>query len=385
VKQRLVTVLVGLLVAALAGCAGARSGNQPGRRSLPPAIGAESLSDVCPRTVVIQEAWEPQADVGGRFELLGQGYAVDVQAKRVSGPLVVHGRDTGVQLELRSGGPAIGFRTVPAQLYLDPAITLGAVPADIAIGSSANQPINAVIAPVTKSPLILMWDPASHPDWRSIADVGSTSATVLMANTSNAAALLVARRLIKPGQLDTGYTGGPARFLANPTIVQQGYVTNEPYLYERELSGWRKPVRYQLLADVGYQVYPDLLAVRTPALTTLAPCLTRLVPILQRAQADYLANPRPINQRIVEVRSQYDHAVTYSRGVADYATEVSVRLGLVANDTSGPLGGIDLNRLQATIDTFAPLLSASGAAVRPGLTAADLATARFIDPTVRLR
>jgi hypothetical protein len=42
-------------------------------------------------------------------------------------------------------------------------------------------------------------------------------------------------------------------------------------------------------------------------------------------------------------------------------------------------------RVQATIDTFAPILSRSGGNVRPGLAAADIATNQFLDPSIRLR
>jgi hypothetical protein len=36
------------------------------------------------------------------------------------------------------------------------------------IATSANQPVTAVAATLVKSPQILMWDPANHPDWPTI-------------------------------------------------------------------------------------------------------------------------------------------------------------------------------------------------------------------------
>ncbi|HWN35406.1 MAG TPA: hypothetical protein VNP03_21830, partial [Pseudonocardia sp.] len=70
--------------------------------------------------------------------------------------------------------------------------------------------------------------------------------------------------------------------------------------------------------------------------------------------------------------------------VADYAATTMKQLGIVANDTSGPLGGMDMARVQAIIDTFAPILTGSGSALRPGLKAADIATDQFIDPSIKL-
>jgi len=196
--------------------------------------------------------------------------------------------------------------------------------------------------------------------------------------------MLVAEGLLRASQVDYSYTGAPARFVTNPTIVQQAYVTNEPYIYQHEIKAWHKPVSYQLLADVGYQSYPEALSVRTDDLGPLSDCLHRLVPILQRAQIEYLRQPGPANQLIAQAAAGYNDGWSYSRAVADYAAATLAREHLVANDTSGPLGGMDPARIQSTINTFAPILSKSGAAVKPGLTSADIATNQFLDPRIRL-
>jgi hypothetical protein len=377
-----------LIGAAVAGCAGSPpSGASPGSPTaarLPLAVGDQRLSDVCPPTVVIQDLWEPDANQATEYQLVGPGYTVDSAHKRVIGPLVVDGKDTGVKVEVRSGGAAIGFVTVPAQMYLDHSIMLGSVQADLAIATSADQPVTAVVAPLTKSPQILMWDPASHPNWRTIGDIGSTDASVVVAKDNFFPALLVSKGLINKNQIDTGYTGAPSRFVTDPTIAQQGYATSEPYIYRHEIPSWAKPVRYQLLSDVGYSIYPQMLSVRSADLARLAPCLTKLVPIVQRAAADYLADPARTNALIVDLVRSYNDGWTYSIGVANYAAATLKRLGIMANDTSGPLGGIDPARMRTIVDTFAPILARSGANVRPNLTPADLSTTRFLDPTIKL-
>jgi hypothetical protein len=70
--------------------------------------------------------------------------------------------------------------------------------------------------------------------------------------------------------------------------------------------------------------------------------------------------------------------------VANYAATTMKQLGIVANDTSGPLGGMDMSRVQSTIDTFAPILASGGTTLRPGLKAADIATNQFVDPSIKL-
>jgi hypothetical protein len=386
VSTRVVACVLALLGAGVvAGCAGSPApAPGPPAPALAPATGTDRLAGVCPSTVVIQDLWEPGADQAAWYQLVGPDPTVDVARKRVVGPLVAGGKDTGVKIEIRSGGAAIGFVTAPAQMYLDRSITLGAAHTDQLISTSASQPVTAVFALMTKSPHMLMWDPASHPDWRGIADIGRSNAKVVVAKDNIFPALLVAKGLIKPDQVDAGYTGAPARFVADPTIAQQGYATNEPYIYEHEVPAWDKPVRYQLLADVGYDIYPQALGVRTGDLEQLAPCLTRLVPILQRAQRDFITDPGPTNKLIVDTVARFNDGWTYSAGVADHAVAVMKRLKLVANDSSGALGGMDPRRIQASIDTLGPILANSGAKVKQGLRADDIATNRFIDPRLRL-
>lgn len=372
-----------LCAVALAGCSAGPPAPSvvPG---LPAATGAERLAGDCPPTVAVQESWEPEAEHGALYQLVGPGHTIDAARKRVSGPLVVGGRDTGVRIEIRAGGAAIGFTAVPAQMYLDRSLTLGAVHTDLAIATSADQPVTAVVAPLNKSPQMLMWDPATHPGWRTFADIGASGAKVLTSKANNSSALLVAKGLIRPGQVDTGYTGAPTRFVTDPTIAQDGYATMEPYVYQHEIPSWNRPIRYELHADVGYAIYPEALSVRTGELERLSGCLTKLVPVIQRAQRDYLRDPARANQLITETAARYDDGWSYSAGVAGFAAETMRELGIVADDRTGPLGGIDPARLRATIDTFAPILARSGASVRPGVTPADLATNRFLDPSIRL-
>jgi len=368
----------------LAGCGGPSDSAAPSAAPLPMATGAELLAGSCPATVSVQQDWEPEAEHAALYQLVGPGHTVDADHKRISGPLVIDGKDTGVKIEIRAGGAAIGFAAIPAQMYVDQSITLGAVSTDGAIATSANQPVTAVVAPLVKSPQILMWDPASHPDWNTVADIGASGAKVVVAKGGYFPALLVSKGLLKPDQLDTGYTGAPARFVTDPTIAQQAYATAEPYIYQSEVKTWAKPIKYQLLADVGYSIYPEALSVRTGDLGSLSGCLTKLVPILQRAQLAYLTNPGPTNQLITDAVTAYNDGWAYSMGVAGYAATQLKQLGIVGNDATGPLGGLDLARTQSTIDAFAPILAGSGAAVRPGLKAADIATDRFVDPSIKI-
>ena len=103
-------------------CAARSSPSPPPRSPLPArpcpdsddsAAGAEgSLAGICPETVVMQTDWNPQASTAGSTVLIGDDYEIDTDAVAVRGPLTASGVDTGVTLEIRSGGPAIGYQTV---------------------------------------------------------------------------------------------------------------------------------------------------------------------------------------------------------------------------------------------------------------------------------
>ncbi|MBG7605976.1 MAG: ABC transporter substrate-binding protein, partial [Actinobacteria bacterium] len=76
-----------------------------------------SLAGVCPDTVVIQTDWNPEAEHGWLYEMIGENPEISAGSGSVTGPLVTSGgAETGVQIEIRSGGPLIGFQTVTSQM-----------------------------------------------------------------------------------------------------------------------------------------------------------------------------------------------------------------------------------------------------------------------------
>ncbi|MFI6435284.1 hypothetical protein [Streptomyces sp. NPDC050759] len=352
---------------------------------LPAAPAAQRLADVCPKTIVVQVDWEPEAEHGPLYHLVGPGYTVDSAKKRVTGPLVVDGKDTGVDIQIRAGGSAIGYQTVPSQMYVDKSITLGTVTTDVAITASAKQPVTAVAALMKKSPQVLMWDPATHPDWKTIADIGKSNAKVVYVNGSTYASLLVDKGLIKKSQLDGSYDGAPARFVSNPGIAQQGFATAEPYIYQHEVSAWKKPIKYQLLADVGFNVYPEALSVRSGELKSLSPCLKKLVPVLQQSAVDFAARPSATVKLISDLVQQYNTGWVYSEGTGAFAAQQMVKLGILGNESDGSIGSFDMQRVASALKTFTPLVEQSGAKVKPGLAARDVATDEFIDTSIGLK
>ena len=77
------------------------------------------LKGVCPSTVVVQTHWYPQTEFGVYYQLVGPNPTVDVKRKLVNGPLYDQGRDTGIRIEVHSGGPATGFKLDSEEIYAD--------------------------------------------------------------------------------------------------------------------------------------------------------------------------------------------------------------------------------------------------------------------------
>jgi hypothetical protein len=380
VGKRLLTLLVSIVFAGA--CSGAPDGG-----SAPPAAGERmDLKGVCPDPVVVQTPWVPQAEHGALYQLLGPGYTVDSAHKRVTGPLVAHaGAPTGVRIELRAGGPAIGFQSAAQTMYLDPTITLGEVATDDAIAASAHQPVVAVVAPFEIAPYILLWDPTVHPDWHTIADIGQTNAKVLYFKSATYMDYLLGSGILRRGQVDGSFDGSPAAFVASGgKIAQQGFATNEPYLFTHLLRGWHRPIAFQLIHDTGYRIYPEAVVVRADRLTRLAPCLERLVPMLQQAQIDYLAHPGAVNKLIVGLNNRYKVGFPYTLGQADFSAAQQRKLGIVGNGPDRVLGNFDMARVQRVIDIVAPIFAGRRQSVKPGLKPEDLVTNRFIDPSIGL-
>lgn len=379
-----------LTVGLAAGCSSGSSGAGEGGQQVTGAeAGDRGLRDVCPATVVVQSSWFSQVEHFAAYQLLGEGYTVDANRKRVTGPLVSAGRDTGVKIEIRAGGPAIGFQQVSAQMYADRSITLGMLPLDEAVQNSKDQPVTGVMAPYDVDPLVLMWDPSKHPEFNNVKDVGQTDTRVFFFSGERTYMdYLIGSGQLRESQVDGSYDGSPDRMAASggETVVQ-GFATSEPWKWENEVPAWGKPLSYALVADAGYPNYRNLLAVRSADVTSLRPCLERLVPMFQRATVDFMANPGPTTDAILSIIGKTRQGYTDSKARSEHAVKVMRDEGLVGNGKNGTVGDFDLapgGRVAKLVNITTPVFTAQRKALAPDLSAASVATNEFIDPSIGL-
>ena len=351
----------------------------PGAAAAAAGPGAGSLKGICPDKIVFQTNWWPEPDHGFLYQLIGPRGTVDTGVNAYTGPIGT----TGVTAEVRAGGPAIGFQQVSAQMYADDSILLGMVGTDEAIQNSAAQPTKAVFAWYAKNPQIFMW---GNPAWdfKTVADVKASGATVLAFGGAAYIDVLEAKNLLDKNQVDQSYTGDPSRFVAaDGNIVSQGFVTSEPYIYENEVQGWKKPVKFLLLHN-DVPIYQDTMTIRADKLEANRACLQKLVPMMQQSALDYVHNPGPINGMIVDYTGKIKGGTQITGAGAVDAVQKMLNLGIVGNGTDGIYGSYDAARIQSMIDDYGKVFAAKGKPPAPGLKPAELFTNEFLDKNIKL-
>jgi len=370
-----------------AGCA-SQAPDAPSAPEAPPAATAAvvdpgvDLRGVCPDLVVVQTDWFPEAEYGATYELVGEPAVVDASRKVVRGPLVAGGKDTGVQIEVRTGGPAIGNQKVVSTMRQDESILLGYVTTDEAIENAAAIPTVAVVAPLEINPQVIYWDPATYPDVKTIGDLKGAGATVRYFQNSPYMTYLAGAGILAESQLDGSYDGSPAVFVAEGgKVAQQGFASAEPYTYEKQLPQWGKPLSFQLIHDTGWEIYAQPLAIRADRLEANRACLKRLVPIVQQAAVDFAGSPDETIGLIVRAVAEYKDFWLYSEALGQFSVRQQKALGLVGNGANDTLGDFELARVEGLLPKARAVF---GDKVPAALTAADLVTNEFIDPSIGL-
>ena len=104
--------------------------------------------------------------------LLGPDQLVDVATQGVSAPLVrVDGTVEDVVLEIRSGGPAIGFRDPLVLLDEDPELLLAQVSTAVALRNAGAVASVGVVTLTDRSHDALIVDPATYPGLKTVEAV----------------------------------------------------------------------------------------------------------------------------------------------------------------------------------------------------------------------
>ena len=345
-----------------------------------PAEDPLDLASVCPSPIIIQTDWFPESEHGAMYQMVGADYVIDADNQTTTGSLMAGDVDTGVDIQIRAGGPAIGFASGSAQMYLDEEITLAYVSTDEAIILGADTPTLSVAAPLEKNPQIIQWDPETYPDVQSVADIGEAGILVNVFAGGTFIDVFVNEGVLSADQIDPSYDGSPSRFITEGgAIAQQGFASESPYSYETVYEEWAKPLAFELIHDAGLPLYSQTLAIRTADLDALRPCLERFVPIVQQSVVDFASDPARANVIIVEAVETIDSFWQYPPELAEFSVQAQLELGLVGNGPDDTVGNMEIDRIQEVIDKIVN----AGFDVDPSRTDPNnLVTNEFIDESI---
>jgi len=178
--------------------------------------------------------WRAQAEQGGFYQALATGE----YARR------------GLDVSIIQGGPGVN---VP-QLVAAGAVEMGmGSNSFIALNLAAEKaPVKVVAAFMQKDPQVLI----AHPNTgvRSLADMKGRPILLSDASVTAFWVWLKAKYGFTDAQVRK-YNFNSAPFIADKSVIQQGYATSEPYTIEK-MAGF-KPAVF-LLADEGYPGYATM-------------------------------------------------------------------------------------------------------------------------------
>jgi hypothetical protein len=369
-------IAVGISLSLLGACGNSEPAATDTSAAAAPTTGV-SLADVCPATIVVQTDWFPESEHGGLYQLMGDDAIASKDSGAVVGSLVVNGQSTGVNLEIRAGGPFLESPVV-TEMYQDNAITFGYVGTDVAITRYTDAPTLAVFNALNINPQVLLWDATKHPGANTIADAAKTIKSFYVYGDPAWMRYFEAQGLIQKDQVDSNYKGN--LLLSTEDAAHQGFATSEPYKYANLESG-AITTGYQLIHDAGWNSYAQNLAIRKDRLEELRPCLENIVPIFQQAQLDYIADPTRANAIILTTVAAYDSWWTQSDGDVANGAGSQKEMGIVGNGDTQTFGDLEEARVNDFIAKATPILREQGLEIAD-ITASDITDNEFLDSSI---
>jgi hypothetical protein len=348
------------------------------------------LASVCPNPLVIQTDWLPEADHGFLYQLIGGGGTKTQYS--YEGPL----GSTGIKLRILAGGPGLGTgANQPSSLYagnLEQRVTpqLAFVSSDDAIQYSKQYPTTAVFSEYAKSPQVIMYDPKSYKitDLASLKAAVAKGAKIYVESTTFSFVGWLEAQGVPSSAFIGGYSGDLEKFVGGGgSLLNQGFSTNEVFKLEHETPAWNKPVGYAYIADLGLPFDQSAVSVATDKLGSMQSCLSKVVPLMQHALVDYTSNPAEVNTLLSQLNPTYTAPFWQTPVDLNNAAVKVMRTDQLVADTPGTssVGGVSMPVVQQVVTSLVPVDQSRGlTTLNPSVTAADIATNQFIDPSIGL-
>lgn len=212
-------------------------------------------------------SWKAQAEHGGYYQALAKGY---YQA-------------CGVDLSIRQGGPAIDGK----QLFVAGAVDLMMASfSDTAFQvNEAGFAAKAVMASFQKTPQILMTHAGNGIE--KMEDMKGKPILVSASSRTTFWPFLKNKYGFTDSQL-RAYTGQLAPWLLDPTGIQQGLLTNEPFRVNAETG---KAPKTFLLADYGYDAYGSVVLASKKLIDEKPAVVQCFVDATKKGWAEFFVDP----------------------------------------------------------------------------------------------
>ena len=237
-----------------------------------------------PSKIVFASNWRAQAEHGGFYQATAEGIY----------------RKHGLAVELRPGGPQVNVQQLLLAGQFD--VIMGY---DLATLSAIENgiPLVTIGATFQKHPSILM----SHPGPKTLADLKGRPVAISTSGSLTFWPWLRASFGFDDGQ-KRPYAFSIQPFLVDKNLVQQGYVTSEPFMAQK---GGVTPAVF-LLAEYGYPPYGDPIVTTRDVMAKRKDDLRRFLRATAEGWKSYFANPAPGNALIQKDNPQMpDDQIAY--------------------------------------------------------------------------
>jgi NitT/TauT family transport system substrate-binding protein len=255
---------------------------------------------------VFMTNWYAEAEHGGFYQAVATGIY----------------RKYGLDVDIRMGGAQVNITQLMAAGQAD--CIIGASDLQVVVARANGVPLVTVAAMFQKDPDALI----AHEDVKSLADMKDRTILIAASSYQNFWPWLKARYGFTDAQARP-YTFNVQPFVADHRLVQQGYITSEPFALEQ--AGVK--ANSFLLSDFGYPPYSTTIVCMEKTLKARHDALAAFVRGSVEGWKSYLANPAPGNALIKRDNpsmgdAQLDFSVRKIRETGLVTSGDAARLGI---------------------------------------------------------
>ncbi len=315
---------------------------------------------VCPSKLVIQTDWFPELEHGGTYQLIGTEGTISKDLVNYSGPIQPQYAVPGLEeIEINT----IKFDKANASVLLDGEADMAYLTSADVIRDAGAVDMVMIAKTLDKDPQMVMWDPTQF-DIQAPEDIAATGAPVLHFPGAGYIDYMIGQGYMTEDQSDPSYDGSDAKFVAtNGGVIQQGFATNEVFKYENEIAwkdGAPADVDFFTVGDLGFDNYPAVITMMRDRMEELDACLMAFVPVMQQAWVDFLNDPKPITDKMIEINEVHDGFWGLSESINEGGIALVESDGFAVNSADGTYCSLDADRLQGLYDAVKPIYDEQG-------------------------